>query len=502
MTALDDMTIAAGGRLPRLILASLRFNASASAALTRTFTSQATHSGSVWIKRGKLGAIQNIFGSTIYFNAADQLVINGLTSTAVFRDVSGWYRLHWNSTGAYVNGQLLTGTGTYATASLVNPQVGGPTNFFDGRLADFMFGDGQDWPVTSPAIPNLAGDGEDPASLSGMSFGAEGFWLDFLDPTSPTTLGYDVSGNGNHFTPANIVVADQLPDTPTDDTLNAVGNFAQLNPDHQWDDGTYSNANLTVVTASPGYYRTPIASLAADAGKFYFETLVNNLGGSTDLAIGVDDGKTEHGRSGPTDNTSTTDGNLIAYRNNGDIWHGSVATAYGATFTVADLIGVALDLDAGTIEFFKNNVSQGVLALTTTGIPYFPCARTDTTGGDLDFNFGQDAFTYTPPVGFVELSTHNLAAEPAAATKTGSFVGVADVDGPEIWLGYTPDTAGTCTINGNAITWGTHARARAGGFKVITGDVNYNAVGSNSYSIDVLGGVSGVDGAAQARAQF
>ena len=115
------------------------------ASMSRTFTSSATHSGAVWLRRSSLGSVQNIFGTTIYFNASDQLVINGLTSSAVFRDTASFFHLHWNSTGAYINGTLITGTGSYATAALVNPVVGGPTNLFDGVMSDFAFGDNQNW---------------------------------------------------------------------------------------------------------------------------------------------------------------------------------------------------------------------------------------------------------------------------------------------------------------------------------------------------------------------
>ena len=38
-------------------------------------------------------------------------------------------------------------------------------------------------------------------------FGTNGFWLDFRDNTSTTTLGYDYSGRGNHFTPDEVSVS-------------------------------------------------------------------------------------------------------------------------------------------------------------------------------------------------------------------------------------------------------------------------------------------------------
>jgi hypothetical protein len=59
-----------------------------------------------------------------------------------------------------------------------------------------------------------------PISVSGLTFGTNGFYLDFEDSAA---LGDDVSGNGNDFTVNNLTAIDQTTDTPTN-------NFATLNP--------------------------------------------------------------------------------------------------------------------------------------------------------------------------------------------------------------------------------------------------------------------------------
>lgn len=43
----------------------------------------------------------------------------------------------------------------------------------------------------------------------------DGFYLDFSDNTSTTTLGIDKSPNGNDFTLNNFNVHDSVKDTPT-----------------------------------------------------------------------------------------------------------------------------------------------------------------------------------------------------------------------------------------------------------------------------------------------
>eukprot|EP01006_Ploeotia_vitrea_P044625 TRINITY_DN66843_c2_g7_i1.p1 TRINITY_DN66843_c2_g7~~TRINITY_DN66843_c2_g7_i1.p1 ORF type:complete len:1251 (+),score=842.18 TRINITY_DN66843_c2_g7_i1:532-3753(+) len=44
----------------------------------------------------------------------------------------------------------------------------------------------------------------------------------------------------------------------------------------------------------------------------------------------------------------------------GKIYHSSKAKDYGESYTEGDVIGIELNLDEGTLEFFKNDVSQGI----------------------------------------------------------------------------------------------------------------------------------------------
>lgn len=84
----------------------------------------------------------------------------------------------------------------------------------------------------------------------------------------------------------------------------------------------------------------------------------------------------------------------------------------------------------------------------------------------------------------VEISSNNLPVAPVATSPdTGSFKGNTNVDGPVVYLGYTPSINDTLTVNGNGATWGTHAQLLARGFKIITASTSYNDASVNSYSI-------------------
>jgi hypothetical protein len=77
---------------------------------------------------------------------------------------------------------------------------------------------------------------------------------------------------------------------------------------------------------------------------------------------------------------------------------------------VGDVIGVAPDMDAGVVNFYKNGVLQGNVALSSAGITV-PVPAVG-SGASLTFagvaNFGQRPFAYTAPSGFKALNTQNL----------------------------------------------------------------------------------------------
>ena len=236
------------------------------------------------------------------------------------------------------------------------------------------------------------------------SYGTNGFYLNFSDNsgTTATTLGKDHSGNGNNFTPNNFSVSagvgnDSVVDTPTN-------NFATLNPlfmNGSETAGTFSEGNLKLVTT--GYeYGTALATLQYSIWKILlgsqtirrFSWYSWNIRGTTpdrDVYVSYD-----------------PDGNLFGfgYQNNGSI-KGTAGTGTTtnanlltglATYTTNDIIGFCLDISNGTLAIYKNNT----LIYTITGIndEMIDSAISGyTSDGSYSINFGQQAFSYTPPTG-------------------------------------------------------------------------------------------------------
>ena len=72
----------------------------------------------------------------------------------------------------------------------------------------------------------------------------------------------------------------------------------------------------------------------------------------------------------------------------------------GVTWTTGDYIGVALDMDNRKVAFYKN----GVFIDEITGLPLeyfnFIVDAGGNTQSNVETNFGQKPFAYSPPAGF------------------------------------------------------------------------------------------------------
>lgn len=461
---------------------SVRLRSSASAYLNRTPTTagnRKTWTWSGWVKRGKQGAINYIFGApssyttAFRFNSANTFFFTGASSThfifettAVYRDSSAWYHVvialdttqatSTNRVKIYINGNQVTAfaAATYPSLNLdgeINNAhyhgIGTPSSSdtHDGYLTEVNFIDGQALTPSSFGETNSVTGVWQPKKYTG-TYGTNGFYLNFSDNSgvTATTIGKDYSGNGNNWTPNNIsitagVTYDSMLDVPTlyADGGNGRGNYCTLNPlAVTAANSTITNGNLQVVTPNVGGNAYATMGIPT-SGKWYFE--VTPTSGTGNAYIGV---------SAYTVASTYLwqNSNHVFYTGGGNKSVDGSSSSYGASYTDNDVIGVACDSDAGTITFYKNNASQG--SISHTMVDMFP-ALTDgasASGVTYQTNFGQRPFTYTPPTGFVALNTQNL---PDATIKKGNlFFNTAtwssDIVNPTIGqksiaLGFQPD---------------------------------------------------------------
>ena len=424
---------------------SLRFRSSASAYLNKTFgvpSTQTTYTISAWIKRGTLSAY-TIFAagsvgtndySSFQFNTNTSLAFwlsNGtvgeIVTTHLFRDPAAWYHVMVavdttqtvasNRMKMYINGTQITSfsTATYptqnstasfnrsSTVHAIGALYSGTYNqLFDGEMAEVNFVDGLALEPTMFGAYSTYGQWL-PISYAGYS-GANGFYLPFTNTISTTTLVADSSGNANNWTPNNISLTtgstyDSLNDVPTLTSATAA-NYAVLNPLDKSPSLTISNGNLTQYTTATTYQYGVRSSIRVSSGKWYWETFIVNR--TSGIIVGINGTSLPMGEN---DNAFAATPSYGYNSVNGNKFVNGVSSAYGASYTSSAVIGIALDMDAGTLTFYKDNVSQGTAA---TGISGSFAACNATWNSELNANFGQQPFTYTPPSGFVALNTYNI----------------------------------------------------------------------------------------------
>jgi hypothetical protein len=390
----------------------------------------------------------------------------------------------------YVNGTRQTLTGTDLTPSqveyinsagndhyLASGRIGATFYPTDCELAEINFVDGQALAPTAFGASSIYNQWL-PIAYAG-TYGTNGFYLPFTNTTSTSTLVADSSGNANNWSPNNISLTagstyDSLTDVPTL-TSATVANYAVLNP-LQNGAGTLSAGNLNLLGASAAW-GTRLGTIAVTTGKWYFETTVNTDPVTQGIMFGITQNAAPSGSLGQDSN------GYSYYSSNGQKYNNNVGAAYATAAAVNDVIGVAFDATAGSITFYKNNTSLGVAFSSLAAGTWFlgiSCYGTATAS----INFGQQPFVYTAPTGFLPLNTFNLTA--GTVTTSGTFTGNLSTDGPFVFLNGTPTAM---TINGNAVTFGTHADKLANGFKVRSSSASYNASGSNTYVATTVGAV-------------
>jgi len=436
---------------------SCRFNDGSSDYLSRsngTPTSLRKYTFSAWVKKtSTAGSLHTLYSNgtngdnymfihfrqdTEQLTYADiksgQYQVN-LRTNRVFRDSSAWYHVmiavdttqgtNTNRVKMYINGVQETSfhTATYPDQNddLVlngsNTNIGRYTietdRYFDGYMSEVVFVDG-----TQQANTDLGEFDEDsgiwkPIDVSGLTFGDNGYYLDFENSGA---LGADVSGESNNFTVNNLTAIDQSTDTCTNNfcTINPLVNGTQRNP-------TLSEGN-TFLTNTSGAWKNCLSSFAASSGKWYFE-IKPTLHGTSYVHAGifpVDDWQNQvsgYPNFGGTANSWSydSDGNIV--NNDGN------ANTSPATYTTNDIIGIAVDLDNNKFYAYKNNALQvaGGTSINANIEYYFGGMGYNS---NIAFNFGNPsyantsdaadgngygAFEFAPPSGYYALNTKNLA---------------------------------------------------------------------------------------------
>jgi len=439
----------------------------ASTFITRTPSSNGSSTKatwSVWVKRGKINASENLFFASsdsnnkmiFRFNAGATIDVRNKVSGSFpldieterkYIDAAAWYHIviaidttqatSSNRFKMYVNGVQETAftTETYPsqnaalTFSNTDDQMwigaeSGTGDFFSGSLAHYHYTDGYTYAATDFGETDSTSGVWKPKASPSVSYGTNGFFLKFENSAN---MDLDSSGNNLSFTTSGNLT--QNSDTPAN-------NFATGNPldSVRIYSGsaylpTYSNGNNTINHSDSGIYTGSKSTIAVSSGKWYCEAKCAAPGDQIFIGLTPEEDEGE---------VSET----YLYEDDGTFGGSAYGSAYGGTHggSAGDIIQIAFDATNGTVWFgingtwqnsatqteIENGTTANAAASGLTMTKFWHIATKGYNGATWNFNVGSGffgttavasanadgngfgAFEYAVPSGYYALCTKNL----------------------------------------------------------------------------------------------
>ena len=501
---------------------SIRFNDDDSAYLTRTPSSEGnrrTFTFSTWVKFATLKADTILFSSWVSSGASSYQILvidsdfrmrvadhstNYLITTQKFRDVGSWYHIVWRSDTTdstsgdryqlYVNGSRVTAFDTESQPSLnfqgsvnqTQPHYLGRNGYnlsmiySDLYQAETHFLDGTAYNASFFGETNSDTGQWIPKKYTGGNYGTNGFYLKGQDSSA---LGDDSSGNGNDFTSSGLAANDQVTDSPTN-------NFATWNPLVPLSNGTFSDGNLEFTQSGGSISQHAKSTISFTSGEKKVCEMQTVSGSSITLGICDEDFVADNnGFTGDSRGYFDTNGNKIDEDGN--------SSSYGASFGTSNVIRIEVDLSSnpGTIEFFKDGVSQGdaFTDIDSTKTWFFWCrCKADA----VKANFGQLGFAGTPTANFTALNASNMPdptiALPGDHFNTVLYTGNGTTGQSITGVGFQPDFTWTKIRSPNAYSHQLFDAVRGAGKNLQSNNTNaegdltseFISFDSNGFTID------------------
>jgi hypothetical protein len=318
----------------------------------------------------------------------------GVLDSGVVAEVGRWYhiRMTTNSTSdckLFVDG-VLVAQQTSSDGGPVSPITFGDVQGgrFSGQIA------GVRYTPTDLGAPPLGGE----TTSNGVT-------------TNSPPVGIKLNGNvsADNFNPFNTDINTVRGQETGYCTLNPLDKSPQTNI-------VLTNGNLDAAnTSSSGQGRVD-GTIAFSSGKWYFEGTVTGSSNYHEIGIIKTDQLLAYGIGFYSGGYS--------YNQGGNKFNSNATVAYGGSYTTGDTIGVAFNLDKGTLVFYKNGVSRGTAYTGLSGEFTFTVG-TYSSGANFGWssNFGQKPFKYAPPEGFQPLNAANVTPE-TVITRPTNFVDV------------------------------------------------------------------------------
>lgn len=241
---------------------------------------------------------------------------------------------------------------------------------------------------------------------------------------SPGTITANGNAAASNFNPFTVNINTQRGQESGYCTLNPLGAAG----------ATPTNGNLSVSSSSTVGNR--ISTFFLTSGKWYWE---GSGSGYVGTIIGV-------GGESYTGSVSGTGSKSIGWWELGPVYWDGGNNSGSTSFTTTDVIGIALNMDAGNVRFYKNGLlvytitfGDGTVPNLSSGV--FPGYNVGAGTKSVDLNFGQKPFKFPPPAGFQPLALANTPRP--TIVRPDQYVGIVTYTGTGATLslttGFKPD---------------------------------------------------------------
>jgi hypothetical protein len=386
---------------------------------------------------------------------------NNASTTTISQDSSG-NNNHWTSNNIRVS---LTGQNTYTgasnyldkaldgifgnsstqnvayTATFTTPIPYNSLSVVYGNMANSSLGN-----PASGAVLSVNGSTVSATSTYGVSPYTTTYHKIYTTntPGTLTSLGMSAGVGGSHesgiyevYVNGSLLISYGPSENDTGAGGDVRGNYCTWNP--LANSATLTNGNLDCANGAASW-QTALSTIAVSSGKWFAElTLTTHSVTNAGIHFGIAATSYSPAAGNYLGNTSTS----YAYRSvvgeaTGSKVNSNSFTSYGAVSTQGDVVGLALDLDAGTLTFYKNGVSQGQAFSGISGTFVIALSVYNAAGS---INFGQRPFAF-PVSGFKALCDQNLPAPTIAKPSTVMDVKLYTGNGSTqtiSGLGFSPD---------------------------------------------------------------
>ena len=348
----------------------------------------------------------------------DDLRFNGWTSNVEhmllvtdrkFRDASAFYNIvvAWDTTQGtasnrvkiYVNGVQETSfsTETYpdqdrdlninnaSNKTLIGARSSANYAFGDGYYSEVVMIDGTQLDATSFGEFDEDSGIWKPIDVSGLTFGTNGFYLDFEDSAN---LGNDANG-GTDFTEVNLAATDQSTDTCTN-------NFNTPNPLYGMQAirvPVFAEGNLKITGDGDANHHQTMGTFAVNKGKWFWEAKYTVSADIGKNKIGIM--STELGTPQTAELGDQSGSCLYINEDGGDFRRDNATVDQNAgECSLNQIVSVALNMDDGEISIYRaGSLIVDALDIGNAAGTYVTPASMHYRDAGMEFNFGSPPYS-------------------------------------------------------------------------------------------------------------